>query len=155
MDLDLTYSEQLGYDIGPGDADLRTTAGLETAVILTLFSDRQTETDDILPDASTDRRGWWGDAVPPVAGHRIGSRLWLLGREKQLGTRVAKARQYAAEALQWLLDDRIATALQITATPAEHGLLALHIAIDLHPNWQDQRSTVEIAYRLDGDGQPV
>lgn len=82
--------------------------GLETAVILSLFTDRRAEDDDVLPDGTDDRRGWWGDAYPDIDGDRIGSRLWLLHREKDAQRAVNRAREYADEALRWLIDDGIA-----------------------------------------------
>ncbi|HHH0268540.1 TPA: phage GP46 family protein, partial [Yersinia enterocolitica] len=59
-----------------------------------------------------DRRGWWGDTG---SEYPIGSRLWLLRREK-LTTKVAlKAEDYANEALAWLVDDGVVTAISTNA----------------------------------------
>ena len=80
-------------------------AGLQTAVIISLFTDRRAEPDDTLPAEASDKRGWWGDAIAvqvngrTVEDDRIGSRLWLLSREKQLASVVERARQYCKEAL--------------------------------------------------------
>ena len=99
--------------------DLAPDDGLETAVILSLFTDRRAREDDPLPDGSADRRGWWGDAYPPAearAGQEhIGSRLWLLEREKDTQDVVNRARDYAEEALQWLVDDGIAEHIEVMA----------------------------------------
>ena len=45
----------------------------------------------------------------------IGSRLWLLNREKELQSVVNRARDYAAESLQWLIDDGIASRVDVAA----------------------------------------
>jgi len=87
--------------------------GLETAVILSLFTDRRAEADDVLPDGSDDRRGWWADAFPDVEGDRIGSRLWLLFREKDMRSVVNRAREYCIEALQWMLDEGVASKVEV------------------------------------------
>lgn len=89
--------------------------GLETAVILSLFTDRRAAEDDALPDGSDDRRGWWGDAYPDVDGDLIGSRLWLLFREKDMQSAVNRAREYTEEALEWLLEDGIARRVEVVA----------------------------------------
>ena len=102
--------------------------GLETAVIISLFTDRRAEGDDELP-AGDDRRGWWGDALAEVEGDRIGSRLWLLSREKQLPSVVARAREYALEALQWLLEDGVASTVDVTAEIVRQGVLGLSVEI--------------------------
>ncbi|CNI29994.1 GP46 family protein [Yersinia aldovae] len=83
---------------------------LETAILISLFTDRLARTDDVIE--GDDRRGWWGDSG---SAHPIGSRLWLLRREK-LTTQVAlKAEDYANEALVWLLDDGVVTAISTDA----------------------------------------
>lgn len=102
--------------------------GLETAVIISLFTDRRAEADDVLPGGD-DRRGWWGDALAEVEGDRIGSRLWLLSREKQLPQVVARAREYALEALQWLIEDGVASAVDVSAEIVRQGVLGLSVEI--------------------------
>lgn len=101
--------------------------GLETAVIISLFTDRQAGTDDDIPDGSGDRRGWWADTLS--AGDQTGSRLWLLSREKQTQAVLNNAREYALEALQWLVDDGVAGQIEVEAEIVRDGILGLSIAI--------------------------
>lgn len=110
--------------------DLALDDGLETAVIVSLFTDRRARDSDVLPDGHTDRRGWWGDRFARVAGDQIGSRLWLLSREKQLPAVLTRAEEYAREALQWLIDDQIASAISVVASIPRTGMLGLAITID-------------------------
>ena len=109
--------------------DLASDEGLKTAVVLSLFTDRRAEEGDALPDGSTDRRGWWGDAFPVATDDRIGSRLWLLSREKQAATVLSRAEEYAREALQWLLDDRVAERIAVTVENPRAGMLGLEVVI--------------------------
>lgn len=104
--------------------------GLRTAIIVSLFSDARAAPDDSLPEANADRRGWWGDMVSPVTGWELGSRLWLLAREKQLVPVLARAESYARAALQWMVDDRVAAAFTVSASFPRVGWLALEISID-------------------------
>jgi len=88
--------------------DLESDEGIETAVIISLFTDKRAKIDDILPDPnSSDRRGWWGDLVSDIEDDQIGSRLWLLNREKTEESILARAKEYVQEALQWLSDDGV------------------------------------------------
>lgn len=126
----------LTWDSNSGGADFAVTAndlalddGLETAVYLSLFTDRQALDGDVLPEGMTDRRGWWGDEFPLVAGDKIGSRLWLLAREKSTPAVVSRAQEYAREALQWLVDDHVAASVDVTTTLVSTGVLGLSIAI--------------------------
>lgn len=94
--------------------------GLETAVVISLFTDRRAQPGDALPQFAhvgglPDRRGWWGDSFAEVPGDRIGSRRWLLYREKLTPATVARLIEYDREALQWLIDDGIARAVNISA----------------------------------------
>lgn len=118
-----------GGDLSIEGFDLATDNGLYTAIVLSLFLDRRAKDDDVLPDGSTDRRGWWGDAWPQIDRDQVGSRLWLLSREKQLPETLARAEEYAREALTWLIEDGVATRLQVTGTWLRMGVLGLEITI--------------------------
>ncbi len=128
-------------DCGMEAGDLVAEDSLRTAVILSLFLDRRANDDDILPNGSDDRRGWWADTVAPMtdygigggsaSGDHIGSRLWLLSREKQLAGVLERARHYAEEALTWLVEDGVATAVQVTATNPRQGWLVLEVTVTL------------------------
>jgi len=116
MDLRLQWTGTAA-DLARAGADLATDNGLETAVIVSLFTDRRADDDDALP-SGTDRRGWWADAYVLSrfgAPEPIGSRLWLLSREKTLAQALTKAQEYAAEALMWLVDDGAAAGVQVAA----------------------------------------
>jgi len=82
---------------------------LQTAILISLFTDRLAAASDQTPDG--DRRGWWGDDPH----HLMGSRLWLLGRVKGPQDVAKRAHDYAAEALQWLIDDQVVARFDINA----------------------------------------
>lgn len=89
--------------------DLESGRDLETAVIISLFTDRLANGDDVLPSGD-DPRGWVGDLGQPV---KIGSRLWLLERAKLSLQTGAIAKSMAAEALQWMIDDGVVAKFEI------------------------------------------
>lgn len=125
----------LSGDLALAGAGMAVDPGLETAVALSLFSDARALPDDLLPAGEADPRGWWGDMAPPTEiaaeGDRFGSRLWLLAREKQTQETLNRAREYAGEALAWLIDDGIASRVTVVASWARTGVLALEISVDL------------------------
>lgn len=84
---------------------------LETAILISLFTDRQAAPDDEIPDGTSDPRGWWGDLDSDT---HIGSRLWLLSRAKQTTETLQRANDYIVEALQWLIDDGVVAKFDIT-----------------------------------------
>jgi len=97
--------------------DLLSDQGITSAVIISWFTDGQAAPDDILPDPnSTDRRGWWGDlASPEVEGDRIGSLMWLLERSKTVPQVLIDAKRYGRDALQWMVDDGVASSIVVNA----------------------------------------
>lgn len=97
------------FDWSQAGNQLEIDDGLESAVIISLFTDRRAADDDVIPDGTTNRRGWWADAYPEIEADQIGSRLWLLFREKDTQAVVTRAREYAEEALAWLIDDGVAS----------------------------------------------
>lgn len=99
---------------------------LPRAVINSLFSWRRAESDDILP--GTSRYGWWADTYDDD-GEKFGSRLWLLSRSKTTEEVTLLAREYAQEALQWLIDDGVATEVNVTAERGEEGRLDLSVEV--------------------------
>lgn len=105
---------------------LATGSDLGSAVLISLFTDRQADADDTLPDSSGDRRGWWGDVNQSVP---IGSRLWLLNREKLTADVTKKAVIYAKEALAWMISDEVASAVDVTATIVGTKELDLQVVI--------------------------
>lgn len=112
----LVWNDDAGAaDFAISQNDLLVDEGLETDVMASLFEDRQAEPGDVLPDGDTDRRGWWGDSVPVVDGDRRGSRLWLLNRSKETPDVLSRAEEYAREALQWLLTDKVASEIEVSA----------------------------------------
>jgi phage gp46-like protein len=135
----------LTADVSIERGQLATEHGLLTAVMLSLFTDRLAEDDDALPFGGSDRRGWWGDAVPPVPGDRIGSRLWLLHREKQTRETRLRAEEYAREALGWLVEDQVAERLEVEAEWIRSGILGLRIAIH-RPRGEAARLRFAIAW---------
>lgn len=85
---------------------------LTRAVVISLFTWRRAEPDD---DTETPM-GWWGDTWPTVANDRIGSRLYLLRRSRLTAQTAQKARDYIAQALQWMREDGIVDRMDIAVT---------------------------------------
>ena len=93
---------------------------LQTAVMLSLFTDRQARPDDVIPDSSENARGWWGHPA-------LGSRLWLLERAKATEATRQQAQDYMTEALQWLIDDGVVARFEIKTAYRRSGRLDAQI----------------------------
>ena len=154
IDISLTFNAgRFDFDFtlaGSPDRDLLGDDGLLTAVIVSLFSDRRANDDDPLPDERVgfrDPRGWWGDHIlEQDARDPLGSRLWLLFREKDMDVVVARAQQYAEEALQWLVRDRHVGRLVVEASRVAGGYLGIFVAALPLPGVDEQTREWNFVY---------
>jgi phage gp46-like protein len=115
-------------ELGRGDwnllgADLQSGSDLQTAVYISIFTDRVANSDDTIPDESANPRGWWGDDPQ----YPIGSRLWLLDRAKQDQATLTRAVDYIVEAVQWLIDDGVVARFDIFCEWTRASLLGVQL----------------------------
>jgi phage gp46-like protein len=149
-DLALLFTDRGDFDLVIADNDFLGDEGLQTAITVSLFTDRVARVDDPLPEylpgQVSDRRGWWGDPVRADGRSRpIGSRLWLLFREKELPEVVHRAREYAAESLSWL--PALGGASRVEAFDDRPGRLRIEIeAAGPKPTERSNRWTVFLSY---------
>jgi phage gp46-like protein len=105
--------------VGP---DLQAGSDVETAVLISWFTDAEAAEDDVIPDGSGDRRGWWGDLGEL---YPIGSKLWLLERSKLDASVVALARTYASAAVQWMINDGVCSQIDVVTEQIRPNALGL------------------------------
>lgn len=122
----MVYDNALQYgDLDrTGGINLVDDLDLETAVQISILTERRAEPDDEYTNSYGYKGGWWGDDSDSVKD-RIGSRLWLLRREKATIANLNRAKTYLEECLQWLLDDGVALSVEVTTyrgtTPVDLG----------------------------------
>lgn len=132
------------FTFGISHNDLIRDDGLETAVAISLFTDRRASLEDSLPDASGNLRGWWADIT-------MGSKLWLLERSKTIDKVLSDASDYIKEALQWMIDDGVADKVECfvirvrgnQATSGDELLMTINI---FKPNALGTPSTFKYFY---------
>lgn len=132
-DIALIWSnDSFSGDIALEAGRLVTDDGLRTAIEISLFTDARAGDDDRLPDEGADPRGWWGNAFKPSddAPDELGSKLWLLDREKLTAANVERGRVYAADALAWLKKAGIVSSLTVRATAIGRQMLAIAVEVD-------------------------
>lgn len=106
-------------DIEIENGDLKADNSLETAVLISLFSDRFVEKED-LPEGANSQRGWWADLISTPSNDLIGSNLWTNDRAKITADTEARIEDGVKEALQWLIDDGIAQSVAVEATQIDN-----------------------------------
>lgn len=101
---------------------------LEQAVTISWFTDARAPDDATLPDNSADQRGYWGDMFGDFS---LGSLLWMLKRETLTDHTINQARDYARDALSWLLTTPWVSRIEIRAQRYNHQTLALVATLTL------------------------
>lgn len=114
-DIALVYNETLRtFDVALDGAapnlGFKTDETLRTAVVLSLFTDRRARSEDA---PAGERLGWWADSTLRTTNDGLGSRLWLLQRATQIPDVLIRARDYAKEALQWMIDDGVVASVDV------------------------------------------
>lgn len=111
------------------DGDFLADNGLENAVLISLFTDRYVPREDLPPNIEV-TRGWWADAISEPTEDRIGSRLWVYDRIGKINTDTLNGMIDACkEALQWLIDDGIASFVNVTGEVVDGERIDLDIEI--------------------------
>ncbi len=140
--LDLTGQ---GADFLLDRGDLVLDEGLETPIIVSLFSDRRADPSEALPEESGERlddgdapitrdpRGFWAD----TPADRYGSGLWLLSRHKAIPHVASQAREAIEEALDWITRLGIAGGVDV-----ETGF------VTLQTDRGDERVVLDVQVRL-------
>jgi phage gp46-like protein len=104
-DLRLTWGDDHGAaDLTYEDGDLLRDDGLETAILLSLFTGSG--------------EGWWGDEFPVVADDVFGSGLWEIARAVSIPSTLRRAQELAEAALAWLVTDGVASSVTVVVTGA-------------------------------------
>jgi len=99
---------------------------LETAVLISLFSDARAGDEDTLPDKNGNRRGWWGDSLNDIS---VGSKYWILGRTKITSRTTDLIEQYTQDALAWLVSDGVADRVEVEAR--RNGIYRIDTAVKI------------------------
>jgi len=114
-DIHLECNTEKGFfdlELTENGEDLLGAVNLRTSIGISIFTDRRTDDNDTIPNAG----GWAGDAIRPEDEDLLGSKIWLLHREKTLDSNLSRAKQFITEALDWLLTDNVVSDLQVNVT---------------------------------------
>src|SRR4051812_48708336 len=118
-------TEAIG-DWALAEGDVQTGQDLETACLVSLFSDALATPDFEPTDGTTDRRGWWADIYDT---RPLGSNLWQLDRAKKTRATLGLARAWALDCLRWLVTDGVAKELECNTMWITPTMLGIAVAI--------------------------
>jgi phage gp46-like protein len=108
------------------EGDLQTGQDLETACLVSLFSDALATPDFVPTDGTTDRRGWWADFY---LSRPTGSNLWQLERAKTTRANLGLAQAAAQQSLQWLIDDGVVASILVNTQWITSNMMGIAVAL--------------------------
>ncbi|WP_022940105.1 phage GP46 family protein [Psychromonas hadalis] len=85
--------------------------GLKHAVLQSLLNWEKAQNNDPL-DEDQDKQGWWASEFVQA----VGCRDWTLARAKQTPDTLNRAKRYTEQALQWLIDEKVATQIDVNVS---------------------------------------
>lgn len=111
-DIAIEYKSQIKeYDISILNGDLKECDDLDSAVIISLFTWARAAASEV--DENAPRFGWFGDKIDADSTDSTGSKLYLLKRKKITNQTIMDAREYIEQALQWMIEDGVATEIKV------------------------------------------
>lgn len=116
------------------------TDSLSRAVVISLFTWRRASQSDEMDNDQ--RMGWWGDTFAENKGDKIGSKLWLLLRQKITEETLNRAQEYAYDALKWLIDDGICSNITVNVERDEDDPNRINLDVQL------TTSTSNLTYKI-------
>jgi len=147
IDIKASLTEDGSFTIGFTDGDLAKEDGFDTAINLSLFTDKRAS-EDRISDPSK-RRGWLGNVASPVEGRQLGSLLWLINQRKLIPETRNDAISYCTDALNWIVEDGFAKS--VTTTGEIIPRLGIELKITIVPNTGDELVYYRRLWELTGN----
>lgn len=127
VDCKLRKTERDTFDIDwDEDGDFVMTDGYETAVLCSLLGERRARSYEIaLPQY---RRGWIGNILHETIDDEDGCGNWLYTQSRLNSTTINGVRDESEKGLIWMIDDNIATRINVNTAPL-NGKIAINASL--------------------------
>lgn len=112
------------YDISiDTNGDIETKGFFDTSILYSLYGERRASADEVVDPQR--RRGWIGNDDD----FENGSKLWLLRQSRLTRDTLNRIEDEAEKALQWLVDDGYAVAIDDVSATISSGRVLLNVTI--------------------------
>jgi phage gp46-like protein len=123
-DLYLKTADEGYYDIDIGsNGDFDLTEGLDTSIKMSISEQIRDES----IDETSKRGGWWGNQVRSDL-YELGSLIWTYYQSKESSETESNIQEAIISSLQWLIDDSIASRIEVDLVLAE-GTVSATISV--------------------------
>lgn len=143
----LADANELKFDLKLLNNDLSLDKGLQSLVLVSLFTNARVTREE-LSEGLDSQQGWWGDVIENDLQRNIGSKLWLLTREKATEEVLELARQYCLDALAWFIEDGIAESVSCETSYDANKNMIIEIKLN-----RPQKADQEFKFKYLWEGQ--
>ena len=91
------------WDFDPKKGDLKTVDGMETALLVSLFTDARLDESQVPPPLA--RGGWVGNIRTAKEPRDLGGKLWALENARLTTYTLAQRKEQCTRCMDWLLKD--------------------------------------------------
>jgi len=131
-DIKFTQDSNGDWDINFTNGDFEMTEGLDTALYLSVFSNKRASASQVTE--SILRRGHFTNEFSQVAGYEVGSLLWLYTEQaKNTSNNLSLIEGSVYDGLKWMIEDKIISKIDIAASKSGTGVT---LEIDLINKFQ-------------------
>jgi phage gp46-like protein len=133
-DIKLKQDENGNWDIDFANGDFELTDGLDTAIYLSVLSDKRAAISEVREPIL--RRGHFTNEFSSIEGYEIGSKLWLYTEQaKNTEDNLLLIENAILDGLKWMIDDNITSKTQVVVTK---GGNRVNIEVNLTSKTQEE-----------------
>lgn len=127
LDIKLAQQPDLNYDIEFENGDFIIDDSLETALIVSILSDRRADNSQV--SQREFRRGWIGDLVTTLPGFKLGSHIWLSEQARITQETLTTIQDSAEKSLDWMLSAGLIIEVKAKASITTKSSILLLITV--------------------------
>lgn len=127
QDLKHRINENGLFEISSQGGDFDTVDGFETAILVSLFTNSRRDESDISNPLA--RGGWIGNWRTAKKQRELGGLCWTVEHERLTANVLNIAREYAKNALNWMIEDGLCRNVEVETLPYKQREIQYNIAI--------------------------
>lgn len=127
LDIKLVQQPDLSYDLEFENGDFIIDDGLETALVVSILSDRRADNSQVSQREL--RRGWIGDLVTTLPGFKLGSHIWLSEQARITQETLTTIQDSAEKSLDWMFSAELITEVEARASITTKSSILLLITV--------------------------
>ncbi len=142
LDVDFFLQDDGAWDLElDTDGDLKGSNSIDTAVLMSLFTDKRASSDEISEPGQ--RRGWFGNLFNDDITYEIGSLIWLYSNQGRLDDElVNNLNDKALDSLNWMITDNVVNDIKANSSITSNNQVTLNLKCFIGQNIIERNYTL-------------